>query len=823
MIPAHNNNGEPRMTSMSDFRQPLPPERLYTACDPKDFDFLTTEELADVGVVVGQERALEAIRFGLGIAREGFNVFALGPTGLGKISTVKEIVAREAEGRPVPDDWCYVHNFDEPSKPLALRLPAGRGRAFARDMEQLIEELGTAIPAAFEGEEYRGRMEEIEEEAKEREAEAIGALRREAQQEHIALIETPTGFAFAPLDEKNEVYSPDEFGKLPEARQQHLQEAIGRFHQQLQKLLRQFPAWRREARDRNKALSREIAEYALSHPMDELKARYGSIPDVGHHLERVRQELLAHADEFFPKPEGGLPSVLLGQNHRANPLLRYRVNLLVDHDSEQGAPIVFENLPTHANLIGRVEYQAQMGALVTDFTMIKAGALHRANGGYLILDARKLLMQPFAWDSLKRTLEAGEIRIEALERTLSLISTATLEPAPIPLDVKIVLTGDRTLYYLLSLYDPEFRELFKVSADFEETLARDAGGNALYARLVASLARRNGLKPLERDAVIRVVEQAARLAGDSEKLSTHLRSLADLLKEADHRATEAARALITRADIETAIASQIRRSDRVRERVYEAIRRGTIYIDTEGEAVGQINGLSVLGLGDFAFGQPSRITATTRLGSGKIVDIERETELGGAIHSKGVLILSAFLAARYARTEPLSLAASLVFEQSYGPVDGDSASLAELCALLSSLAEVPIRQSFAVTGSVNQHGRVQPIGGVNEKIEGFFDICRGFGLSGRQGVIIPAANVRHLMLRCDVVEAAREGRFHVHAVETVDQALELLMGLSAGERDAEGRFPEESLNGRVARCLAEWADIQKHLAQPDRNQGKTHE
>lgn len=796
---------------MNDFRQPLPPEQLYRACDPRDFDFATTDDLADIGVIVGQERALDALRFGLGIRQDGFNVFALGPTGLGKASTVKEIVAHEAEGRPVPDDWCYVHDFDEPSKPRALRLPAGMGRAFAGDMEQLIEELGTAIPAAFEGEEYRGRLEEIEEEGKERETEAINAIRREARDERIALIETPTGFAFAPLDEHGEVYSPDEFGKLPEPRQHQIQEAIGRYHQQLQKLLRQFPSWRREAREKIKALNREIAEYAVSHPIDELKIRYAGVEDVAGHLDRVRQELLAHPDEFSPKGEGSV-AALLGQNHRASPLARYRVNLLVDHDGEQGAPIVFENLPTHANLLGRVEYQAHMGALVTDFTMIKAGALHRANGGYLILDARKLLLQPFAWDTLKRTLEAGEIRIEALERTLSLISTTTLEPAPIPLSVKIVLTGDRMLYYLLSAYDPEFRELFKVSADFEETLDRDADGHVLYARLIASLARRNGLKPLDRDAVVGVVEQASRRVEDAEKLSTHLRSLADLLKEADHWATQEGRESITRADVQTAIDRQIRRSDRLRERVYEAIRRGTIYIDTEGEAIGQINGLSVISLGDFAFGQPSRITATTRIGSGKIVDIERETELGGAIHTKGVMILSSFLAARYARTQPLSLAASLVFEQSYGQVDGDSASLAELCAILSSLAELPIRQSFAVTGSVNQHGRVQPIGGVNEKIESFFDICKGSGLNGRQGVIIPASNVKHLMLRRDVVEAAAEGRFHVYAVGTVDHALELLMGRPAGERAESGRFPEETVNGRIERRLAEWAEIVRQLS-----------
>lgn len=804
---------------MADFRQPLSPDQLYRAADPGEFDFATTDELADVGVVVGQERALDALRFGLGIARDGFNVFALGPTGLGKTCTVKEIVGREAAKRPVPDDWCYVHNFAEPSKPKTVRLPAGTGRRFAQDMELVIEELGTSLPAAFEGEEYRARAEEIEEEAREREAHAIHDLRREAQKQHVALIETPTGFAFAPLDDKNEVYSPDRFGKLPEQEQQQIQDAIGRFHQQLQKLLRQFPTWRREAKQKIKALNREIAGYAVSHLIDDLTARYAEIEGVIRHLDEVRRELIDHTDEFFQKGGDGM-AALLGQGHHNNPLLRYRVNLVVDNAEAEAAPIVFETLPTHANLIGRVEYQALMGALITDFTMIKAGALHRANGGYLVLDARKLLMQPFAWDTLKRTLEAGEIRIEPLERTLSLISTATLEPAPIPLDVKIILTGDRLLHYLLGLYDPEFRELFKVSADFEESLDRTPGGNALYARLAASLARRNGLRALDRAAVVRVVEQAARRVEDTEKLSTHLRSLADLLKEADYWAAAAGREVIGREDVETAIDQHIRRSDRLRDRVYEAIRRGTIFIDTEGAAVGQINGLSVISMGEFAFGQPSRITATTRIGSGKIIDIERETELGGAIHSKGVMILSSFLAARYARTQPLSLAASLVFEQSYGMVEGDSASLAELAAILSSLAEQPIHQSLAVTGSVNQHGRVQPIGGVNEKIEGFFDICKAMGLNGRQGVIVPLANLKHLMLRRDVVEAAAAGRFQVYAVETVDQALELLMGLPAGERDPSGKFPEGTVNGLVEQRLSAWADIRKQLSQPDRNSDK---
>lgn len=801
--------------SMGYYRQSLPASVLYKACDPQEFDFSTTDELADIGVVIGQERALDAIQFGISIVQKGYNIFALGPSGSGKLAAVKEIVGREAENRPVPDDWCYVNNFGEASKPKALRLPAGQGRRFARDMEQVIEELSTVIPAAFEGEEYRGRAEEIEEEAKEREINALNELRRKSLQHGIALIETPTGFAFAPVDEKGEVLGPEQFQKLSEHQQEQIQEAVTDLRQQLQKLLKQFPVWRKEAKEKLKTLNREIAEFAVNHLMDDLKARYEAIPGVVQYLNEAQREIIDHAEDFFPKQEGGI-ATLIGHAPRPSPFLRYKVNLLVDNSECKYAPVVFESLPSHNNLVGRVEYQAYMGALVTDFTMIKPGALHIANGGYLILDARKVLMQPFAWDSLKRILQSREIRIESLERALSVISTSSLEPEPIPLDIKIILIGDRVLYYLLNVYDPEFRELFKVSADFEETIDRDADGNALYARLIASLARRNQLRPLDKEAVIRVVEHAARLVEDSEKLSTHLRSLDDLLKEADHWAAQVQRAIITRDDVQAAIDHQIRRADRLRERVYENIRRGTIFIDTEGAVVGQVNGLSVISLGDFSFGQPSRITATTRLGSGKILDIERESELGGAIHSKGVMILSGFLAHRYAKTRPFSVTASLVFEQSYGQVEGDSASLAELSAILSSLADLPIRQSLAVTGSVNQNGQVQPIGGVNEKIEGFFDICASIGLSGKQGVIIPRANVKHLMLRQDVVKAAESGKFHVYAVDTVDQALELLMDKPAGERDVTGAFPPDSINGRIEQRLREWIDIQKEFRSQER-------
>ncbi|QSA97913.1 Lon protease family protein [Methylococcus sp. EFPC2] len=796
-------------------QQPLSPDLLFTPCDPALFSFSTTEELAETGLIVGQDRALEAIRFGLGVKRSGFNIFALGPTGHGKLTAVRDIVSREADALPAADDWCYVNNFEDPAKPKALRLPAGRGGVFARAMERLIEELSVSIPATFEGEEYRTRAEQIEDEGRRREQGALNHLRAEARAAQIELIETSNSFAFVPIGQKNEPLAPDQFEKLSEEQQQALHDKMAHLHQQLQKLLRQFPSWRKEAKEKVKSLNREFAVYAISHLVETLKENYADLAEVCAYLDRAEQDIIEHADDFFPKSEGVMS--LLNTQARVTPLQRYRVNLLVDHTASARAPIVEEILPSHVNLIGRVEHQAYMGALVTDFSMVRPGALHRANGGYLILDAHKLLMQPYAWETLKRTLQTGEIRIESLERTLGLISTTSLEPEPIPLQAKIVLTGDRLLYYLLSYYDPEFADLFKIAADFEESLTRSPESSADYARVIASLALREKLRPLDRDAVVRVVEHSARLAEDAEKLSIRLRSLNDLLKEADYLAEARQAKLINRDDIQAAIDRWVRRSDRVRERIYEAIRRGQILISVDGEVVGQINGLSVIGLGDFSFGQPSRITATTRLGSGKIVDIERETELGGPLHSKGVLILSSFIASRYATTSPFSVAASLVFEQSYGQVEGDSASLAELCAILSSLSGLPIRQSLAVTGSVNQLGQVQPIGGVNEKIEGYFDVCRELGFNGRQGVIIPASNVKNLMLRQDVVEAARNGQFQVYAVETVDQALALLTGQSAGVRDEAGEFAADTVNGRVERRLKEFSEIVKQLAKPDKS------
>ena len=526
----------------------------------------------------------------------------------------------------------------------------------------------------------------------------------------------------------------------------------------------------------------------------------------------MRRSMPQEADGPGPMP--GMPA--LGPDALFR---RYQVNVIVANVPDSGAPVIFEDHPSLENLVGRIEHISQFGALVTDFNLIKGGSLHRANGGYLVLDARRLLVQPFAWEELKRALRSRLARIQSMGQLMSLVSTVSLEPGAIPLDVKIVLLGDRLLYYLLSQYDPDFHELFKVPADFDDRIAFDPDGLMLYARMIATLARREKLRPLDRSAVARVIEHASRLAEDSERLTANLEGIADLVREADFWAGEGGAGRIASEHVERAIEAHIRRADRVREHVQAEIRRGTILIDTAGAVVGQVNGLSVIQLGDFAFGQPSRITARVRLGRGQVVDIEREVELGGPIHSKGVLILSSYLAARYAAERPLSLNASLVFEQSYGGVEGDSASSAELYALLSALAAAPIRQSLAVTGSVNQLGQVQAIGGVNEKIEGFFDVCRAAGLLDGHGVLIPASNVKHLMLRRDVIEAVAAGKFHIYAVERIDQGIEILTGIAAGAPDAKGSYPPDSINGRVEARLAGFAEAARRFAQQGRDRG----
>jgi len=789
----------------------LKPERLYRRCDPESLPFKTTEELEELDGGMGQPRAVEAVRFGIGIERPGYNIYALGPPGTGKHALVRHFLQARAAERPAPSDWVYVHDFAHPNRPRAIELPPGMGTRLRRDMEQLVEELRPALSSAFEGEEYQARRRAIEEEFAERSNRAFAELRRRAQERGLALLQTPMGWVFAPLRD-GQVLSPQELQQLPEEERTRLEREVEELQQELQRVLSQdIPRWQREMQRKLRELNREVTNFAVGSRIEELREEYAEFEEVAEYLEEVRRDIVQNAREFLGQDRDVQEP---GREERTQPppSRRYQVNVLVDRGGMDRAPVIYEDNPTYQNLLGRVEYMAQMGALVTDFNLIRPGALHRANGGYLILDARRLLMQPFAWEGLKRALRSRLLRIESPGQMVGLISTISLEPEPIPLDVKVVLLGDRLLYYLLSALDPEFVQLFKVAADFDEEVDRDGENDLLYARLIGTIARREGLRPFDRTGVARVIEHGSRLAGDSGKLSIHVESLADVLREADYWASRNGNGAVTAADVQRAIDARTYRSDRLRERVQEQILRGTLLIDTEGERVGQVNGLSVIELGGFAFGRPSRISARVRMGRGEVVDIEREVKLSGPIHSKGVLILAGFLGGRYASERPLSLSASLVFEQSYSGVEGDSASSAELYALLSAISGVPLKQSLAVTGSVNQHGDVQAIGGVNEKIEGFFDICRRRGLTGEQGVVIPRSNVQHLMLRRDVVEAVERGEFHIYPVRTVDEGMELLTGLPAGEPDEEGRFPEDTVNGMVERRLAELGEKMRALA-----------
>jgi predicted ATP-dependent protease len=789
----------------------LSPAQLYARCDTSQFSFSTTETLADLRDVVGQARALEAIQFGVRIRQRGFNLFALGPAGVGKQTIVTQILAQQAGQDPDPLDWVYVNNFSQPHKPTALGLPRGYASRLNGDMVKLVEELRSAIPAAFESDEYRAQVQEVEQAFKEQQEQALEEIRKQAEEKGITLLRTAAGFAFAPL-QNGSVMSPAEFEKLPEAEQKRLEQYIEGLQEQLRRVVHQIPQWRSKTRDKVRSLNRETAIAAVGFLIERVRKNYLDQPQVLSYLDGVQQDVVDNVDDFRSDEEQQRVPFLQSLGARATPFHRYEVNLLVDHGDGKGAPVVYEDHPTYSNLLGRTEHLAMMGALVTDFRLIKAGALHRANGGYLLIEIFKVLQHPYAWEGLKRALSSGEIRIQSLEQMLSLVSTVSLEPAAIPLNVKVILLGDRMLYYLLYHLDPEFPELFKVAADFEDSLERVPESAQVYAQLLATLARQHGLRPLTAAAVGRTIEQCSRLADDAQKLTAHMRSVVDLLCEADFWASERAQAAIDLVDIEKTIDSREYRSGRLRELHLEHIRRGTVLIDTGGTRVGSINGLSVTGVGAVEFGVPVRITAVVRLGEGEVIDIEREVELSGPIHSKGVFILSSFLGARYAKDRPLSVSASLVFEQSYGEIEGDSASSTELYALLSALSELPIRQGLAVTGSVNQLGEIQAIGGVNEKIEGFFDVCKAQGLTGDQGVLIPHSNLKHLMLRKDVVDAASAGQFHIYAVRSIDEGIALLTGTDAGERDEDGEFPEGSVNYLVEARLRQLADIRHEFS-----------
>jgi lon-related putative ATP-dependent protease len=803
--------------------RPLRAEELVTRCDPATLEFETTAELGDVGdeaLAFGQDRAVQALRLALAVPGAGFNPFVLTASGVDPQALVRRLLQAHTRTRPAPPDWCYVYNFAEPNRPRVLRLPPGEGLRLREAMRRFVGELSKAVTAALDSEEYRSRLDAIQKEAKTREDGALQSLGDRAAAQGVALLRTPQGFAFAPMRDGAPMPAAD-FEKLQPAERERLGQVIEASGAQLQRLLHELPRLRREMEQRVREATRDAMGLAAGHLVDEVKARFAAEPTVAAFLDEVRRDIIEAGEQLRAQPgAGGDEDEPSGFSGFSGSLLlhRYQVNLLVgrgadgDADHDGHAPVRECEHPSYANLVGRIDHIAHMGTLLTNFTLIRPGALHRANGGVLMLDAVKVLGEPMAWAGLKRAMKSSRVVIESLPQALGWVNTLPLEPEPVPLDLKIVLFGQRNHYYLLQALDPEFDELFKIAADVDDDIPRGPPQVRQLAQWLAAAAREQRLRPLHRDAVARIVDHAARLADDGARLSTHTRTLADLLHEADTHAAWAGRDVVTVGDVAQAQAARIQRADRVRERLQDALVRQTLLVATDGHHVGQVNGLAVTQMGAFRFGHPVRVTATVRLGDGDLVDIERESTLGGPIHSKGVMILAACLAARHARTSPLSLNASLVFEQSYGPVEGDSASLAELCALLSALSGLPLRQALAVTGSINQFGRVQAVGGIHEKIEGFFDLCRQRGLDGSHGVIIPRANVQHLMLRDDVVEAAAHGRFHVWPVDDADQAIALLTGVPAGTADARGAVPEGTVHHRVAQTLAAMSRLRRQWA-----------
>jgi lon-related putative ATP-dependent protease len=801
----------------------ISPEEAYHRCDPDSFSFETTTEVEELSHFIGQDRALEAVDFGIGMQQQGFNLFVIGPEGSGRHTVVESFIHEKAGKEATPSDWCYVHNFHHPHKPLALELPPSQGIIFKGEMYELIDTLKTTIPAIFEGDDYRVRHKAINDLLAQKIDAVYHDVEKKAKAQSIAVSRSDQGFRFSPTNGKGEPLSLEDFRKLPDEVKKKIEVTIENLQTMLQEAVHQISIWKRETEEDSRKFKKETAKQAVSPLIENLKGKYKDHDKVIHYLEDVEEVITEGVDDFLGDDQAGQNPLIIAIGGRTPSFDQYEVNVLISHQNNHGSPVVYEDLPTYTNLHGRIEHLARMGMLSTNFTLIKPGCLHQANNGYLILDARRLLMQPFAYEGLKRTLRSRKIHIEPVERLLGLMSTVTLEPEPVDLSIKVVLIGDPLIYYLLNVYDPEFISLFKVQADFETDMKRSKESQELYATLIARLAKDKDLLPLHRTAVARLIEQATREAGDREKLSLRIRNFADLMQEADYLAKKENKTTIVDTDVEKAIVASKRRGGRIKDRLFEAMEHNIHHIETDGAKVGQINGLSVLMLGRDSFGCPTRITALTRPGKGKIVDIEREVELGGPIHSKGVMILSSFLSSRYARTIPLGLQASLVFEQSYGGVEGDSASCAELCTLLSSLADIPIKQTLAITGSVSQQGEVQAIGGVNEKIEGFFDLCENRGLNCEQGVIIPASNVRHLMLKKEVVVAMEQGKFSVTAVNTVDEAVELLTGIPAGERDDEGNYPADSINGRVEATLQAFAKNLQEFDKEGKENDKNHE
>lgn len=780
--------------------------QLYKACVLKDLPFKTTRQLEPLAKIVGQNRAQEAVRFALSMPHGGYNVYAVGHSGLGKRTMMLRYLEHHVDEAHQIHDWCYVANFEDPRVPKVIRLPAGEGQNLRQDMEKLMVRLVKVIPQAFDSENFLERAEQLKNEYSKKQEDELELVATQARRKKVSLtLTTPGGYRLVAMNGE-EPHTVESFGKLTEAQRQKFEDAIDRLEKRLRQSIRKIADWEQEYIEKQQALNKETLEAISGHQFDELARRYQSEPDVVAYLESVRNDLEENLDIFLDDNEEQA-AIAYAALDRKLPR-RYLVNLLVNQKTGK-VPVIVEDNPTYHNLFGYVESVTYKGTVFTDYSLIRPGSLHRANGGYLLMDASKVLEQPFVWDGLKRALRSHTITINSLERELTLSGTISLEPEAIPLDVKIVLFGDRETWMLLQEYDPEFSDLFRVTADFENEMFRTPENQLLYAKFIASLVHEKGLLHCDRKGVARIIEYSARMSEHQNRLSLHSADIANLLRESDYWARQDEARLIQAEHVEKALASARYRSGRVRDHFYESVRDGTTLVTTRGKRIGQVNALSVLASGSDEFGVSNRVTATCYYGDGDVIDIERDVKLGGNIHSKGVMILTAWLASRFAVRDPMSLSASLTFEQNYGEVDGDSASVAELCALVSALAEIPVRQDLAITGSMNQFGEVQPIGGANEKIEGFFETCRITGISGTQGVIIPETNIQNLMLDREVVQAVREGQFHIYPISTVEEAVELLLGKPAGRPDRKGDYPRGTVFYAIARRLEKMREYER--------------
>ena len=793
---------------------PLLGSALYRHTDLTSLKFKTTHELEDVDTLIGQDRALEAVRFGARMRAQGYNIFVIGPKGSGKHRAVRSYLEDRAKNLPQPDDWVYVTDFGDSERPKALRLPTGGARELRRRMTRLVGNLKDSARTVFEGDDYRQAREVVEKDFAERGEVLIKRVAEEAEKRDVLLVRSAQGMAVAPRHEGKPM-PQEHFDALPEVVREGLMEKIKEVQEMLGAAMHSMPMLERERQTALRALNSRFAKGLIDAEIAELRDGLVGAKEMDVWLKAAEADMVENI-RLFVEEQGG-PG---GKDNKEraepiDPVRRYAVNMMVDEETDGSAPVVIEDHPTLGRLVGRIGHRAHMGAMLTDFTMIQAGALHRANGGYLLLDAQKLLVQPHCWDALKRALYADCIAIEGPWETVGTAFAVSMQPEPIPLSVKVVLFGDLNLYMTLSSMDPDFGDLFKVAADFDEVMERDDEHEGLFARMIATVQRRGALRPFDRKAVERVIEHCSRVVADAERLTARVGIIADVLREADYMGRDKNHKVIRVDDVEDALRAQRHRFDRIEQRSREQILRETMLIDTEGRVVGQVNGLSVMQIGAISFGKPTRITARVRMGQGKFVDIEREVDLAGPLHSKGMLILQGYLAATYATEVPISLQASIVFEQSYGGVDGDSASSTELYALLSALSNLPINQGIAVTGSVNQMGRVQAIGGVNEKIEGFFDICQARGLTGAQGVMVPAANARNLMLKSEVRAAVEAGRFRIWTVSTIAEGIEILTGTAAGERGASGEFTKGSVNRLAEERLIAFAEARRRFGRSD--------